>query len=216
MKAKKGEKKDKKSCNIMEFVKKNAKIVIPVAIALIMLIIIALVLSNKGGSNGVGNTISNIRNYGYSVSDGKWYYYVSPNDAGTLTEINKIKANGKDDTVLYSTAKTIVSLNEHGDYIYFIEVDTQTYFELEDSLDNKIFRIKKDGSSATPELLNDNDFDNDCLEMYVVNNSIYYSGTDLKIYKMGLDGQNRELVSDTKTGYLGITDKYILYNVEKI
>lgn len=214
MKAKKGEKKDKKSCNIMEFVKKNAKIVIPVAIALIMLIIIALVLSNKGGSNGVGNTISNIRNYGYSVSDGKWYYYVSPNDAGTLTEINKIKANGKDDTVLYSTAKTIVSLNEHGDYIYFIEVDTQTYFELEDSLDNKIFRIKKDGSSATPELLNDNDFDNDCLEMYVVNNSIYYSGTDLKIYKMGLDGQNRELVSDTKTGYLGITDKYILYNVK--
>ena len=214
MKAKKGEKKDKKSCNIMEFVKKNAKIVIPVAIALIMLIIIALVLSNKGGSNGVGNTISNIRNYGYSVSDGKWYYYVSPNDAGTLTEINKIKANGKDDTVLYSTAKTIVSLNEHGDYIYFIEVDTQTYFELEDSLDNKIFRIKKDGSSATPELLNDNDFDNDCLEMYVVSNSIYYSGTDLKIYKMGLDGQNRELVSDTKTGYLGITDKYILYNVK--
>ena len=50
--------------------------------------------------------------------------------------------------------------------------------------------------------------------MYVVNNSIYYSGTDLKIYKMGLDGQNRELVSDTKTGYLGITDKYILYNVK--
>ena len=214
MKAKKGEKKDKKSCNIMEFVKKNAKIIIPVAIALIMLIIIALVLSNKGGSNGVGNTISNIRNYGYSVSDGKWYYYVSPNDAGTLTEINKIKANGKDDTVLYSTAKTIVSLNEHGDYIYFIEVDTQTYFELEDSLDNKIFRIKKDGSSATPELLNDNDFDNSCLEMYVVNNNIYYIGTDLNIYKMGLDGQNRELVSETKTGYLGITDKNILYNVK--
>ena len=65
MKAKKGEKKDKKSCNIMEFVKKNAKIIIPIAIALIMLIIIALVLSNKGGSNGVGNTISNIRNIYY-------------------------------------------------------------------------------------------------------------------------------------------------------
>ena len=157
MKAKKGEKKDKKKCNVMDFVKKNSKIVVPVCIAVVMLVIIGVVLSCTGGSSNVGNTISNIRNYGYSVSDGKWFYYVSPNDAGVLTEINKIKGNGKDDTVLYSTAKTIVSLNESGDYLYFIEVDTQTYFEAEDSVDNKIFRIKKDGSSATPELLNDND-----------------------------------------------------------
>ena len=153
MKAKKGEKKDKKKCNVMDFVKKNSKIVVPVCIAVVMLVIIGVVLSCTGGSSNVGNTISNIRNYGYSVSDGKWFYYVSPNDAGVLTEINKIKGNGKDDTVLYSTAKTIVSLNESGDYLYFIEVDTQTYFEAEDSVDNKIFRIKKDGSSATPELL---------------------------------------------------------------
>lgn len=214
MKAKKGEKKDKKKCNVMDFVKKNSKIVVPVCIAVVMLVIIGVVLSCTGGSSNVGNTISNIRNYGYSVSDGKWFYYVSPNDAGVLTEINKIKGNGKDDTVLYSTAKTIVSLNESGDYLYFIEVDTQTYFEAEDSVDNKIFRIKKDGSSATPELLNDNDFANECLEMYVIDNHIYYIGTDSNIYKMGTDGQNRELVSETKTGYIGITDKYILYNVE--
>ena len=39
-----------------------------------------------------------------------------------------------------------------------------------------------------------------------------YIGTDGNIYKMNLDGSNRELVSENGTGYLGINEKYIIYN----
>lgn len=214
MKTQKEENKNQKEFDINTFINNNIKIIVPVAMVLIVAIVAAIVFSFSGVTNHEGNTVGNIRNYGYAVSDGRWYYYVSPDDEGVLTEINKIKGNGKDDTVLYSTQYSIVSLNENDNYIYFIEMDTQSLYTTDDSINNKIYRIKKDGSSETPELLNDNDFANECLEIYLINDEIYYIGTDSNIYKMGLDGQDRKLVAKTHTGYIAITEKYILYNAE--
>ena len=78
-------------------------------------------------------------------------------------------------------------------------------------MDNKIYRMKTNGDKLT--VINDNEFNNDCYEIYVIDNYVYYIGTDNNIYKMKSDGSNRTLVAENGTGYLGITDKYIIYNV---
>ena len=123
--------------------------------------------------------------------------------------IFKIKSNGKDKQQLYMSKLDIVSLNVYKGYIYFIGSATETYLE-DDQIDNKIYRMKTDGSGL--ETLNDNELSNDCYEIYVVNDSIYYIGLQAEICKMDLNGSNKTVVADNGTGYLGITDKYIIYN----
>lgn len=206
-------KKDKKF-NLKDFFAKNAKIVIPVALAILFIIIIVIVLNCTSVFSGAGNEIGNIRNYGYSVSDGKWYYFVAPDKEGMYNEVSRIKKDGSNRTKLYSTANTIVSLNVSGDYVYFVEVDTESNIGEEDLTDNRILRVKKDGTAEAAQLINDNDFANDCLEVYVVGDFVYYIGTDSNIYRMSIDGQDRELVAETGAGYKGITKDYILYNVK--
>ncbi len=202
-------KKEGKKCNF------NCKKYLPIILAVIaVIIVIALVcvFSNKTEVDG-GNTVSNIRNYGYTVSDGKWFYCVTPQEDGILMEIQRVKKGAKNKETIYTSMNSLYSLNVAGEYLYFIEIDTTTYYEQDDLRDNKIYRIKKDGSSEEPELLNDNDFNNSCAQIYVIDNNIYYIGTDSKMYKMDLNGQNRALVSDKVSDYLAVTDKYIIYDV---
>ena len=202
-------KKEGKKCNF------NCKKILPIiaaVIAAIIVIALVCVFSNKIEVVG-GNTVSNIRNYGYTVSDGKWFYCVTPQEDGILMEIQRVKKGAKNKETIYTSMNSLYSLNVAGEYLYFIEIDTTTYYEQDDLRDNKIYRIKKDGSSEEPELLNDNDFNNSCAQIYVIDNNIYYIGTDSKMYKMDLNGQNRALVSDKVSDYLAVTDKYIIYDV---
>ena len=70
--------------------------------------------------------------------------------------------------------------------------------------------MKLDGSDL--QVINDNEFNNNCYEIYVINNSVYYIGVDANIYKMKLDGSDKSVVTENGTGYLGITKDYIIYN----
>lgn len=192
--------------------KKN--IVIAVAIiAIIVTLGILIVLKYLGilPSNNIGNTIGNIRNYGYATTDGRWIYFLSPSEDTEKVGICKVKKNGEDKKELLMDNFDVLSINVYKNYIYFIGIGADIYSD-EDEVDNKIYRMKTDGSDL--EVINDNEFNNECYEIYVLNNSIYYIGTDENIYKMKLDGTKRELVSENGTGYIGITNKYIIYNVE--
>ena len=192
--------------------KKNI-IIAAIIIAILLVVGVLLVLSVLGffPSNTIGNTIGNIRNYGYSTTDGKWIYYLSPSEDTEQVGICKVKANGEDRQELLMDDFDILSINVYKNYIYFIGVGLEEYSET-DEVDNKIYRMKKDGTEL--EVINDNEFNNECYEIYAVNNSIYYIGTDENIYKMNLNGTGRELVANNGTGYIGITNKYIIYNVE--
>lgn len=208
----KKEKKEKKEKKInwkisdkKDFIKKCA-----IAVIGILLVILIVCLISKFASNGnVGNTIGNIRNYGYATENDGWIYYLSPNEDSSKIGIFKIRNNGKDQQQLYMSDMDIVSLNAYKGYLYFIGTATETYQE-DDKYDNKIYRMKTNGSNI--EILNDNELNNECYEIYVVDNSIYYIGLNAEICKMDLDGANKTVVADNKTGYLGITDKYIVYN----
>ena len=184
--------------------------VLILAIIMIILVAVAIIVIFSSQSIKLGNTIGNIKNYGYATIQGKWIYYLCPNEDSSKVGIFKIKTNGEAQQELYMGEGDILSLNVSDDYIYFVSIG-QKAFSDEDTLDNKIYRMKTDGSDL--EVINNNEFNNDCYEVYVVADKIYYIGVDSNVYKMNLDGSYKELVADNGTGYLGITDKYIIYNV---
>ena len=215
--SKKESKKEKKEdeFKVTNGTEKNSKLKFVIAGAIIVLIIALaslIILQVLGGfSNKIGNTIGNIRNYGYGVDDGKYIYYLSPNEDSSKVGICKVKNNGKEEPQeLFMEDIDILSINSYKNYIYFIGVGAEVYSE-SDEVDNKIYRMKKDGSDL--EVINDNNFNNDCYEIYVLNNSVYYIGADENIYKMDLNGKKTKKVADNGTGYIGITNKYIIYNV---
>lgn len=172
--------------------------------------------------NSVGNSIANIRNYGYVSEQGDWIYYVAPSQDGMQNEICRIKNDGSDKQILQSNDWEVLGLNVVGDYIYFIglddnEVESSSMLSIDeeskDTLNNKIYRMKLDGSDL--EVINSNEFHNNCYEIYVVKDKVYYIGVDSNIYYMNLDGSEKTKLNDDKTGFLGITKDYILLNIEK-
>lgn len=210
--------------------KKNPKkiVLIIIAIILILAIIICILFIPKdssgrtiaqkiysffaGESNTVGNTIGNIRNYGYAVTDNDYLYFMCPNDEGTAIGIRRIAKDDLTGTseMLIEGDWQIVGLNYMDGYIYFITMANPEDEDSEDIVDNKIYRMKTDGSEAT--IINDNDFNNDCYEIYVVRDKIYYIGIDECIYYMDLDGNNRTKLNDNASGFIGITEDYIFFN----
>lgn len=185
----------------------NAIIIAIVVIAILVLLVVGYFIF--GRNNKVGNSIGNIRNYGYSATQGNWIYYVAPNADSSKIGIYKIKTNGSGKKELYMNDADILSLNVCGNYLYFIGVGSEVFSE-EDEVDNKIYKMKLDGSDL--QVINDNEFNNNCYEIYVINNSIYYIGVDANIYKMKLDGSDKSVVTENGTGYLGITKDYIIFN----
>lgn len=179
-----------------------------IAVALVV-IALCIYLNYTAVEEGVGNTIGNIRNFGYATEYKGWIYYLSPNSDGSKVGIYKISNDGKYKEEIYMSSVDIISLNAYKNYIYFI-TDVQHDDNEEDKVDNKIYRMRTDGSNL--EVINDNDFNNECYEIYVLNNAVYYIGKQANICKMNLDGSNKQVVVDNDTGYLGVTDKYIVYN----
>ena len=110
-------------------------------IAIVFVVAIVIGICAVINSNKSGNTIGNIRNYGYAVESDNWIYYLAPNEDSSQIGIFKIRNNGKDKKQLYMSEIDIVSLNVYKDHIYFIGNSTETYLE-NDELDNKIYRIE--------------------------------------------------------------------------
>ena len=160
--------------------------------------------------NRVGNTIANIRNYGYCAMDGDWIYYHADNDDFSMSRICKIKNNGVSKSIIYEDSDiSIYSINALNGYIYFTGILSGEYSSA-DEIDNKIYRMKNDGSDL--EVINDNNFSNLYYSFYAIDDKIYFVGTDNNIYKMNLDGTAIEKISDNQSGFLGVTEKYILFD----
>ncbi len=199
-----------------------------IIVTVIILAVISLVLSIfiRNGlfekNNIMGNSYTNIRNFGYAAYQKGWLYYVSPTDDSiSNVGIFKSRINGKSKKLLkpegWKDSWNVMSLNVVGDYIYFITTekmevvaDTNSDTIEKDNIDNRIYKMKIDGTDL--KLINDNDFYYESYGISVVNDKIYYIGNDINIYSMDLNGENRTALSNKATGYLAINEKYILYN----
>ena len=213
----KEEKKEKKEKSKKNTISKKTKIILCFGLILVVLIItsIWLEISTKAISrklfnyNKVGITIgNNNNNFGYAVNQGNWIYYMTLSKDASKIDINRIKLDGSNQEVIAEKDWEIYSINAYGKYLYFIAYepvqDENTY------QNNKIYKMSLDGKEI--RVINDNNFSDDCKSIYVTNDRIFYIGEDYNIYSMDLEGGNRSKVNDNKTGYIGITDKYILYN----
>lgn len=164
-------------------------------------------------NNKVGNTIGNIRNYGYATTEGNQIYYVSPSEDGEKISIYKCKKNGRDIKTLLTESWEIYGLNASGDFLYFIGINmSKEKYQDDDYVDNKIYRMRTNGKDL--KVINDNEFNNDSYEIYLIDDRIYYMGEDYNIYSMDLNGENKQVINDDATGFIGINDKYIILNKE--
>ena len=211
------EKKESKINPAMKKLFQNKKFLAGIAIIIIVVILAILEWTNSTISNllrigsGMGNTVGNIINCGYSAEKGEFIYYVAPSEDMQNTNIYKVKKGTSDYEIIYKGGYDIRALNIVGNNIYFIGISNEQS-EDDDGIDNKIYKMNLDGSNLT--VINDNDFAYDYYDMYVVNNQIYYVGEDFNVYKMNLNGGNRKLVAQTGTGFLAINSEYIVYNKE--
>lgn len=214
--------------------KTGKKIKILVILAIIVFLVIVAIVSiflfgSKNGistckfvNNKVGNTIANISNYGYTAEQGGIIYYIAPTKDGQQMAIYKTDKSDVNPQEIVKVEGDILSLNVLKDYIYYIELSDEEIeqsstiaanSENSDILNNKIYRVKTDGTGL--EVINSNEFHDKCYEIYVVKDKLYYIGVDANIWYMNLDGSEKTKLNNDKTGFLGITEDYIIFNVKK-
>lgn len=205
--------------------KGKTKIIIAILAVIIVVALVAVELvtgmfsSMITKTNTIGANIGNNNvNLGWSNIQGNWIYYVSFAEDGMEVEIDKIKTDGSDKQVLAKKDWEIYSINVVGDYLYFIafepagegeEVDEETAASTAYPK-NKIYKMSTDGEELT--VINDGEFSGNTVSIYVVKDKIYYVGADYNIYTMDTNGGNRTKISDNQTGFVGVTNKYILYD----
>ena len=160
------------------------------------------------GNNTIGIEIgNNNNNFGYANIQKNWIYYMSLSDDAMEIAINKIKTDGTEKTVLVQKDWEIYSINVVDDYIYFIAfepTDENIY------ANNKIYKMSLDGKELT--VINDNEFSDECKAIYVIKDKVFYIGEDYNVYSMDTNGENKTKLNDNETGFIGVTDKYILLN----
>lgn len=208
--------KEKKSQN------KGKKGVIAIIILLIIAIVTVILEFTTGifsnfilKNNVVGIEIGdNNNNLGCATIQGEWIYYMSLSEDGMEIALNKVKTDGTEKQILAQKDWEIYSINVVGNYIYFVayepteqleEASTATAYQ-----NNKIYKLRTDGKELT--VINDGQFSSESMAIYVVKDRIYYVGENYNIYSMDIYGGDRTRINDKQTGFIGVTDKYILYN----
>lgn len=199
--------------------KKSKKINKVVCLVVVLLILIVVLISAEittkcfsrfiFGYNKVGISIgNNNNNCGYANKQGRWIYYMTLSDDASKIAIKRIKDDGTDSEVLAEKDWEIYSINAYGKYLYFIAFEEVTDEDMYQN--NKIYKMSLDGKELT--VINDNEFSDDCQTIYIVNDRIYYIGEDYNIYSMDLNGGDRVQINSNETGFIGVSDKYILFN----
>ena len=157
--------------------KKIFKILLIIILAVIIITTIILLTMKIINTSKVGNTVGNIRNFGYVAEDNKYIYFMSPDEKGNLKALMRIdKKLDKDPEQLIAGDWDLTGINVYKDYIYFVTLSLTE--NKNDLLDNKIHKIKIDGTEHN--VINNNEFNNSCYEIYVIKDKVYYIGECLK------------------------------------
>lgn len=193
------------------------KNVIKMYIILLLILIITLMLILKIATKTIDNkdteneiyidenlNVSSLYN-GFANKDNEWIYYIVSGNENEKDKICRVNILNKKIEEIYvcDTFENVSSLNLYNDYIYFIST------QINDNIENiNICKIKKDGSNFSKI---SNNIDCNFEKIYLINNSIYYSGYCSNFGKIDLDGSNNVTIIENQTDYLGINNKYIVY-----
>lgn len=164
-------------------------------LAVVIIIIAILVIASCIKGKGYGNSTGNSYNYGLATQKGKWIYYVAYDEAEPVG-IYRVKTNGKKTEKV--TDGSMAYLNIVDNYIYCAEYD-------EDEKQANLIKIKTNGKNK--EILARN-VDKD--QITVVDKWVYYF-KDNNLYRVEVDGTNREKISNKTIRYYHIEDNWIYY-----
>ena len=182
---------------VKQFIVANKSISMKVLAGVIILIAI-LVISSCFKKTEHANFAGNSNNLGLAVQDGKWIYYVEI-DADKPVGICRVKNNGK------KTKKVVEGymyyLNIVDNYIYCLERD-------EDSKQNNLIKVKTNGKHK--EILAR---DIDDAQVLANEKWVYYHKND-NLYRVKLNGTDREKISSKKISYFHIDGNWIYYIYE--
>lgn len=150
--------------------------------------------SNNEGKNNEGNTPGNINNLGLVCQNGNWIYFSNVNDGYKLYRM-RLDGSGRQ------------KLNDNKSY-YINVVGDWIYYKMEDgTVPSYIYRIHFDGTGEE-RLYKGYDIRN----VYVVNNTIYFSEPIDGIQKMSLDGTNRRQINGNYVDSMIVQDDSIYFN----
>lgn len=164
-------------------------------LALVIVIIAVIVIGSCFKTSKYGNSAGNTNNMGLAAQDGNWIYYVEINNNVPIS-ICKVKNNGK------KTEKIIdgemYELNIVDNYIYCIEHN-------ENENRNDLIRIKTNGKNRQTLAT-----DIDERQIVATDKWVYYFKSDI-LYRVKLNGTDREKVSDKEISYYQIDGNWIYY-----
>ena len=156
---------------------------------------------SAGVSNTIGNTAANLYLEGNVSAQGNWIYFLT--DHG---EIYKYSIKTKEKTRLYSHPSVgwgLRQINVVGEWVYFY------------ASNEGIFKVRIDGTGAQKIIDNQGLFMYMCVaDGYIYYNSDYSEDSGYRLYRMKIDGSNREKTADEHCNYINITGDYIYYNSE--
>jgi len=162
--------------------------------------VISVVVS-AGKSNTVGNTAANLFSRGKASAQGNWIYFLTDH-----SEIYKYNVKTKEKIELYSHPSTywgLHQINVVGEWVYF-------YAENEG-----IFKVRIDGTDAQKIINHRGMFMYMCVaDEYIYYYSDYSDISGYRLYRMKIDGSDREKISDDHCREINIAGDYIYYYSE--
>ncbi len=182
---------------VKEFIKSNKALTMKIIAVMIVIIAIVVIASCFGGDK-FGNSIGNSSNLGLVAQEGSWIYYIQMDDDEPIG-IYKVKNNGKN--MKKVADGQYCGLNIIGNYIYCIEYD-------EDKDKNNLIRMKTNGKNKETLATNI-----DIEQTIAVGKWVYYIKNDC-LYRIKLDGTDREEISDKNIKYYHIDGNTIYYIYE--
>jgi len=144
-------------------------------------------------ANYEGNSSGNIVNGGLVAAQGNWAYFRS-NEGGSLYEG---KLSGSDAGARIVSTDAAWFINVSGDYIYYSNRDDN----------NRLYRIRTDGSDRVPLTEGGAWFPT------LIDGWIYYisENDQYQIYKISADGSGRIRISDDAAWFINVVDDWIYY-----
>ena len=175
----------------VELYTSNKKIFIICTAILLILIILIIAISSK---TKIGNTSTNLNNFGFSVQKGGKVYFLGLKRNNT-DGIYSVSKNGN--KIKKISSDYGIYLNAIGKYIYFLDLSSNEY---------NIARMKTDGSDKETIIK-----DVDSKKVTVINNWIYYF-KDSNFYKSKVSGDNKQILSKKAISNYEIIGNIIYYS----
>lgn len=190
---------------------RKAKIIITICVLFIVISLVIFnnfrnrVKYNEGYVNG--NTTGNLYNAGLFCENNGTIFFANPDDNYKLYSMDN---SGGDLTKLCDD--TVMYINADDNYVYYVRDNSgkESEYSFFSFNKNSLCRISRKGGKV---VILDED---PCIYASLIGNYIYYLHYDSKtattLYKVGIDGKNREKLSDKYLFTCSTSDQYFFYN----